>query len=124
MILVHTSVWVEYLRKGLPRLAAALEVCEVLMHPWVIGELACGNLQSRSRVLALLQALPAATVAGDAEVLLFIEQERLMGRGIGWVDAQLLASARLSRCRLWTADRRLASLAHGLGVEATAPPCG
>ena len=119
MILVHTSVWVEHLRHGLPRLATLLQEGEVLIHPWVIGELACSTLRNRSQVLELLQGLPAATVASDAEVLLLIERDRLMVRGIGYVDAHLLASARLSHCRLWTQDRRLAAVAQeqGLGVR-------
>ena len=87
-----------------------------MIHPWVIGELACGNLRDRNHVLDLLRSLPAATVATDVEVLRLIEQEQLMGRGIGYVDAHLLASARLSRCRLWTDDRRLRNLALELGV--------
>jgi predicted nucleic acid-binding protein len=118
VILVDTSVWVEHLRHGLPRLATHLQEGEVLIHPWVIGELACGNLRNRSQVLELMQGLPAATVASDAEVLLLIERDRLMGRGIGYIDAHLLASARLSHCRLWTQDRRLAGVAEeqGLGV--------
>ncbi len=118
MILVDTSVWVEHLRHGLPRLATHLQEGAVLIHPWVIGELACGNLRNRSQVLELMQGLPAATVASDAEVLLLIERDRLMGRGIGYMDAHLLASARLSHCRLWTQDRRLAGVAEeqGLGV--------
>lgn len=118
MILVDTSVWVEHLRHGLPRLATLLLEGEVLIHPWVIGELACGNLRNRSQVLELLQGLPAATVARDAEVLLLIERERLMGRGIGYVDAHLLASALLSHCRLWTQDRRLAAEAKQQGLAA------
>lgn len=88
------------------------------MHPWVIGELACGNLRHRTALLALLQGLPEATVASDAEVLRLIEQEQLMGRGIGYVDAHLLASSRLTRGWLWTHDRRLAALAVDLGVAA------
>ena len=119
MILVDTFAWVEHLRRGLPRLATLLQEGEVLIHPWVIGELACCNLRNRSQVLELLQGLPAATVASDAEVLLLIEGDRLMGRGIGYIDAHLLASARLSHCRLWTQDRRLAAVAQeqGLGVR-------
>ena len=117
MILVDTSVWVEHLRHGLPRLATLLQEGEVLIHPWVIGELACGNLRNRQQVLELLQGLPVATVASDAEVLLLIERDRLMGRGIGYVDVHLLASARLSYCRLWTQDRRLAAVAHEQGLE-------
>ena len=123
MILVDTSVWVEHLRHGLPRLATLLQEGEVLIHPGVIGELACGNLRDRSQVLELLKGLLAATVASDAEVLLLIEQDRLMGRGIGYVDAHLLAAARLSHCRLWTQDRRLAAVALEQGVAVcTAEP--
>ncbi|MFW6731445.1 MAG: type II toxin-antitoxin system VapC family toxin [Synechococcus sp.] len=116
MILVDTSVWVEHLRRGLPRLATLLQEGEVLIHPWVIGELACGTLSNRREVLELLQGLPVATVASDAEVLLLIERDKLMGRGIGYVDAHLLASARLSHCRLWTQDRRLAAVAQEQGL--------
>jgi predicted nucleic acid-binding protein len=67
----------------------------------------------------LLQGLPAATVASDAEVPLLIERERLMGRGIGYIDVNLLASARLSHCRLWTQDRRLVAVAEGQGLVAS-----
>jgi predicted nucleic acid-binding protein len=121
VILVDTSVWVEHLRHGLPRLATHLQEGEVLIHPWVIGELACGNLRNRSQVLELMQGLPAATVASDAEVLLLIERDRLMGRGIGYVEAQLLASAKLSHCRLWTQDRHLAAVAQEQGLAASTP---
>lgn len=123
MILVDTSVWVEHLRRGLPRLATHLQDGEVLIHPWVIGELACGTLRNRQEVLELLQGLPAATVASEAEVLLLIERDHLMGRGIGYVDVHLLASARLSHCRLWTQDRRLAAVAEeqGLGGQEAEP---
>ena len=119
MILADTSVWVEHLRRGLPRLATLLQGGEVLIHPWVIGELACGNLRNRSQVLELLQGLPAATVARDAEVLHLIERDRLMGRGMGYVDAHVLASARLSHCRLWTQDRGLAAVALEQGLAAS-----
>ena len=123
MILVDTSVWMEHLRLGLPRLATLLQEGEVLIHPWVIGELACGNLRNRHQVLELLQGLPTATVASDTEVLLLIERDRLMGRGIGYVDAHLVAAARLSHCRLWTQDRRLAAVALEQGVAVcTAEP--
>ena len=121
MILVDTTVWVEHLRRGLPSLATLLQEGEVLIHPWVIGELACGNLRNRQQVLELLQGLPMATVASDAEVLLLIERDRLMGRGIGYVDAHLLAAARLSHCRLWTQDRRLAAVALEQGLGAGQP---
>jgi predicted nucleic acid-binding protein len=121
VILVDTSVWVDHLRTGLPQLQAALEANDVVMHPWVIGELACGNLRYRAQVLQLLKGLPGATMASDGEVLLLIEQEQLMGRGIGFVDAHLLASARLTCCWLWSCDRRLNALARDLGVAT--PDC-
>jgi predicted nucleic acid-binding protein len=118
LILVDTSVWVDHLRSGLPLLANFLEEGEVLIHPWVIGEIACGNLRNRNQVLDLLQGLPTAVVASDSEVLLLIERSNLMGRGIGYVDAHLLAAAKLSRSGLWTQDRRLAVLAQDQGLAA------
>ncbi len=113
MILVDTSVWVDHLRSGDVELAAALQAVQVGIHPWVVGELACGNLQARAQVLGLLQSLPPMPVASDREVLLFIDQQALMGRGIGYVDVHLLASARLAHARLWTRDKRL----HAIAVE-------
>jgi hypothetical protein len=121
VILVDTSVWVEHLRRGLPRLATLLQEGKVLIHSWVIGELACGNLRNRADALELLQGLPAAVVASDQEVLLMIKQNQLMGRGIGYVDAHMLASAKLSHCQLWTQDRRLAVLTEERGLAAPEP---
>ena len=89
----------------------------MLIQPWVIGEIACGHLRDRRPVLELLQGLPAALVASDLEVLLLIDRGQLMGRGIGYVDAHLLASAKLSRCGLWTQDLCLAVLAREQGLE-------
>jgi len=112
VILVDTSVWIDHLRSGEPKLATALEGGRVLMHPHVIGELACGNLENREELLKLLGDLPAAPTATDSEVLGLIERRALMGRGIGYVDVHLLASAALSDVgRLWTRDRRLAAAA-------------
>jgi len=115
MILVDTSVWVDHLRDGAPALAAALEQGSVLMHPFVLGELACGNLKNRGEVLRLLGNLPAAPLATDPEALDYIERRALMGRGIGYVDVHLLASAALAgAARLWTRDKRLAAVAADL----------
>ncbi len=115
MILVDTSVWIDHLRSGEPSLAAALEGGLVMMHPFVLGELACGNLANRSEVLELLGNLPAAPTATNAEALGFIERRALMGRGIGYIDVHLLASIALSGdARLWTRDRRLAAVATEL----------
>lgn len=117
MILVDTSVWIDHLRSGSATLARLLEDGAVLAHPWVIGELALGNLNDREKILALLQHLPQATVAESDEVLLLIEQLPLYGVGIGYVDAQLLAAARLTRdTSLWTADKRLANVTASLGL--------
>lgn len=121
MILVDTSVWVNHLRQANPRLSQALIDGHVLMHPFVIGEIACGNLQSRPQVLGDLQRLPSAIPADHDEVLGFLDQHRLFGTGITWIDAHLLASARLSNCRLWTLDTRLltAACTLHLGYSAT-----
>jgi len=115
MMLVDTSVWVDHLRNGAPALAAALEQGSVLMHPFVLGELACGNLKNRGEVLRLLGELPAAPVATGVEALNYIERRALMGRGIGYVDVHLLASVALAgTARLWTRDKRLAAVAADL----------
>ena len=116
MVLVDTSVWVDHLRRGNASLQARLLAEEVLCHPFVIGELACGSLRNRDEILSLLQALPPAVVADDAEALVFIERHRLMGLGIGLIDVHLLASALLSGARLWTLDKRLKAAAGRLGV--------
>jgi len=115
MILVDTSVWVDHLRAGEGTLVALLNHSQVLMHPFVLGELACGNLRNRSEVLRLLKDLPQTTVAGDEEVLFFIERHALMGRGIGYVDAHLLAAVTLGgSTQLWTRDKSLRSVADTL----------
>ncbi len=115
MILVDTSVWIDHLRSGEPALSEALEGGRVLMHPFVLGELACGNLKNRSEVLRLLGDLPAAPTATDPETLDFIERRALMGRGIGYIDVHLLASAALDGvARLWTRDKRLSAAAAEL----------
>jgi predicted nucleic acid-binding protein len=117
MILVDTSVWIEYLRKGSPALAEALEEARVLMHPFILGELACGNLRNREKLLGLLSELPTAPRATDPETLTFIEEHALMGRGLGYLDLHLLASVVLAGdARLWTWDKPLHTVAVELGV--------
>ena len=116
MVLVDTSIWVTHLRRGNPHLRELLEEARVASHSFVIGELACGNLNPRSEILLLLDALPAAELADHEEVLELIERRALMGTGIGYVDAHLVASAILSNMPLWTADRRLNGVSHELGV--------
>lgn len=119
MVLVDTSVWVEHLRQGSDELADLLNRGQVLSHPFVLGELALGNLQQRASVLDALQNLPQAHLASVDEVLRFIDANTLHEMGIGYVDVHLLASARLTPGSvLWTLDKRLALAATSLGVAA------
>lgn len=116
MILVDTSVWVDHLRRGDARLVALLEGASVVMHPFIVGEFACGSLADRQTVLALLRDLPMSAVAEPDEVLAFVERHRLWGQGIGYVDVHLLAETALtSGCALWTRDMRLRNVALRLG---------
>lgn len=112
MILVDTSIWIDHLSRGDAHLADLLRGGEVLGHPWVRGELSLGNLAHRDEVLGLIQNLPQAVVATDAEMMILIDRQQLFGLGIGYVDAQLLAATRLSDgARLWTRDKRLRAAA-------------
>jgi predicted nucleic acid-binding protein len=125
VILVDTSVWVEHLRVDEVALAVLLEAGQVLVHPFVIGELALGNLRQRASVLALLRGLPRVVVATNQEVLQFIERNSLAGQGISFVDAHLLASVRLTAgSSIRTHDKRFAAVAARLGMAATIPPPG
>ena len=107
MILVDTSVWIEHLRAGSDRLKSLLFDQQVLCHPFVIGELACGTLQKRREILTMLNALPEAHLLEHEEVMSFLETRHLYGRGIGWVDAHLLASTLLTGCVIWTFGKPL-----------------
>ena len=108
MILVDTSIWVDHLRTNNEYLEELLKCNKVLVHPFIVGELACGNLHNRNEILKLLSDLPQMPVATTAEVLFFIKQHKLMGCGIGYVDAHLLTATILtSFARLWTRDKRL-----------------
>lgn len=116
MILADTSVWIRHFRRCEPGLAVRLFEGSILIHPCVSGELACGNLKNRVATLLDLHALPAAKVASEEEVLHLLEERRLWGRRLGWIDVHLLASALLSHCRLWTFDKKLREAARDLGV--------
>ncbi|HIO97742.1 MAG TPA: type II toxin-antitoxin system VapC family toxin [Leucothrix sp.] len=120
MILVDTSVWIDHFREADNQLTQLLIDGLVLMHPAIIGELACGNLQKRQQILLLLDNMPKAKQASDDEVLYFIEQNQLMGKGIGYIDAQLLASTALTHAtQLLTRDKRLGKSAKNLGLDAS-----
>lgn len=114
MTLVDTSVWIDHLRQGSDRLANLLREEGVYCHRFVIGELACGTLRNRNELLGLLRTLPAAPIAAHDEVLRFIAERKLAGRGLGWVDMHLLASALLANCSLWTFDKALQKAATDL----------
>lgn len=116
MILVDTSVWVSYLRAGNSKLEQLLNDGEVTSHPFIIGELACGNLKNRTEILSLLNAFPKVNLLANEEVLLFIERNNLIGKGLGLIDIHLLASVILSEAVLWTLDIKLKHEAHILGM--------
>ena len=119
MILVDTSIWIDHLRAGDATLRSLLEQGEVLVHPWVTGELALGTLADRDEVLNLLGNQPQALLATDDEILHLIASHALNGTGIGYVDAQLLAATLLTpQARLWTKDKGLAEISGRLGIGA------
>jgi predicted nucleic acid-binding protein len=119
VILADTSVWIDHLRSHDPLLARLLDAGQVLGHAFVRGELACGHLQQRAPILSFLARLPQAMMADDDEVIGLIDRYRLMGKGIGYVDAHLLTATMLTPdAQLWTRDRNLSALARSLGLEA------
>ncbi len=111
MVLVDTSVWVEHLRHGAIGLETLLNEGRVVCHHFIVGELACGNLRNRSAILVHLQTLPQAIPAEHKEVMQFIENYSLMGKGLGYIDMHLLASALLTKVPLWTLDQKLNEVA-------------
>jgi predicted nucleic acid-binding protein len=117
VVLVDTSVWVAHLREGNAKLEALLNEGMVVCHPFIIGELACGTMRSRAQILSLLQSLPTAEIAEHSEVLLFIEHNRLVGKGLGYVDVHLLASAVLTDISLWTLDRKLQQASARIRID-------
>jgi len=121
MILADTSIWIDHLRLANPTLAGLLSKGLVVIHSFVIGELAMGSLKDRKLLVQSLSDLPAARQAEDDEVLTFVEASKIHGRGIGYLDAHLLASARLTAALLWTRDRRLSIVAKEMGLAAMLP---
>jgi predicted nucleic acid-binding protein len=117
MVLVDTSVWVSHLRDGNAELANLLNDGRVLCHPLIVGELACGNLKDRAVILSFLQLLPMSIEAEHDEVLSFIENNHLMGKGMGYVDVHLITSAVLTGVPVWTLDKKLAQAADSLYIK-------
>jgi hypothetical protein len=116
MVLVDTSVWVLHLREGNIALERLLNDGDVVCHPFILGELACGNLRNRIEILSLLQALPSAIQAEHEDVMQFIENHQLMGKGLGYIDMHLLASALLTEVSIWTIDKGLGAISTKLGI--------
>jgi hypothetical protein len=114
MVIVDTSIWVTHLRQGSRQLEKLLVDAEVMCHPFIVCELACGNLKNRTDIISLLQSLPMAPTIEFDEFLFFIERNHLMGKGVGFVDVHLLASAQLAGMPLWTADKCLKSVVDQL----------
>ena len=112
MVLVDTSVWVSHLRETHAGLVDLLNDGKVACHPVVVGEIACGNVKNRTSILSLLEALPMALQVEHEEVLAFIDNHDLMGKGLGYIDVHLLASAVLSGLPLWTLDKKLEKAAE------------
>ncbi len=107
MVLVDTSVWVAHLREGGTGLESLLNDGLAACHPFIVGELACGNLKNRTEILSLLQTLPMAVQAEHEDVMRLIEKHHLMGKGLGYIDVHLLASAMLTNIPIWTLDKKL-----------------
>lgn len=116
MVLVDTSVWISHFRDNNQHLKKLLIDESVACHPFIIGELACGNMKNRKEIISLLQALPQTLVAENNEILAFIENKKLMGVGIGLIDVHLIASALLTNLPLWTADKRLRTTASKFNI--------
>jgi predicted nucleic acid-binding protein len=116
MVLVDTSVWAHHFRTSDVRLISLLNNYEVMIHPFIIGELACGNLRNRREILSLLHSLPSTTVLDTDDVLFFIEKNYLMGKGVGLIDVHLLAAAKLKNISLWTNDKKLGKMAEKLNL--------
>jgi predicted nucleic acid-binding protein len=114
MVIVDTSIWVTHLRQGSRKLEKLLLDAEVMCHPFIVGELACGNLKNRNEIISLLQSLPMAPTIEFDEFLFFIDRHHLAGKGVGFVDVHLLASAQLTGTPLWTAEKGLKSVADQL----------
>ena len=116
MVLVDTSVWIEHFRKGHHRLEELLNSTDVAIHPFIIGELACGTIKNRDEILNLLQTLDSSPEISLKELLRFIDLNKLQGKGIGCIDVHLLASSLLSDCKLWTNDKKLHNIAQKIGI--------
>jgi predicted nucleic acid-binding protein len=116
MVLVDTSVWIDHLRNNNAQLVQLLNKNKVFCHQMVIGELACGNIKNRLEILNLLQFLPHTTNVEHKDVMLFIEKNKLMGLGLGYIDIQILISSIETNIPLWTHDKRLLKCSKSFNI--------
>jgi predicted nucleic acid-binding protein len=114
MVLVDTSVWIDHFHKSNLSLSNLLEEGFVFVHPFIIGELACGNIKNRKEIFKLLHSLPQIKVAEYDEIIYFIENNKLYGKGLGYIDIHLLASCKIDNAKLYTRDKKLISVAKEL----------
>jgi predicted nucleic acid-binding protein len=117
MVLVDTSVWVSHLRHGNPKLQEMLQEGKVVSHPFIIGELTCGKISNRVEIISLMQSLPMLDIVEHEELLLFIEHNKMMGTGLGFVDVHLMAAAILAGIPLWTQDKKLRQACSRLSID-------
>lgn len=117
MILVDTSVWIDHLRKTDQKLFEILQNGKVCIHPFIVGEIACGNLTNRVEIIDLLKALPEVLMVSHDEILQFIENRELYGKGLGYIDIHLLASSFINKVPLWTRDKRLSAVSSELKLN-------
>ena len=117
MVLVDTSVWISHFRDGNSRLQKQLEEGRVVSHPFIIGELACGNITNRTEIISLMQSLPTLDVVEQDELLLFIEHHKIMGKGLGFVDVHLIAATMLAGIPIWTLDKKLRGVSSKLNID-------
>ena len=116
MVLVDTSIWIDHFQKSDSNLKKLLLAAEVVNHPYVIGELACGNLSNRLEILSLLESLPKTIIARQEEILEFINKNKLYGLGVGYIDIHLIASTLLDGLKIWSKDKSLISVAEQFNI--------
>ena len=114
MVLVDTSVWVNYLHKGNSKLEYLLNEVEVVTHPFIVGELSCGGIKNRKEFINLMRSLSSIDAVSEEEYYHFLESNKLWGKGVGFVDVHLLAAAKVSRVKLWTEDKNLVAIAKNM----------
>ena len=119
MVLVDTSVWIDHFRNKNKELIRLLNNDDVFCHPFIIGEIACGRIENRTEILTLLKSLPQSSMVDHDEILIFIENNHMMGLGMGYIDIAILASAKLSSMSLWTLDKKLKAIATKFDIHYT-----